>query len=101
MKSWQSLGLSGPQVDVLHGVIAQLLAERAGRWSPQQAEAVALSLSDLLESPTLETLSGTLGISSQAVSYRLQGAGWRELRAAVSAWEKTLGRADRTQEKPA
>ena len=80
------LGLAGPAVTTSDAIITRLIEERARRWSPQQAEAVALALDP--DNPTLADLATHLGISPQAVSYRLNGAGASAIRRALRDWEE-------------
>ncbi len=85
MKRSQHLTIAGQGVTELHSVVVQLLDAFARRWTAQQAEAVALYLHP--DNPTLNDLASVLGISSQAVSYRLKGAGGREIYSALKVWE--------------
>ncbi len=78
-------GKIGPKTSRLHGVIVDLLDERTGRWTPEQAEAAAFALHP--DEPTQAEIAGRLGISSQAVSYRLSGAGVATIRRALHTWE--------------
>ena len=80
------LTVDGTGITPLHRAIVALLDERSARWTPEQARAVALAL-DPAE-PTQAAVAASLGISAQAVNYRLAGAGWNALRQAVSAWEE-------------
>lgn len=82
----QWLAIAGRGVTVGDTVIARLLDERVRRWSPHQAEAIALFLDP--GNPTLADLSARLGISPQAVSYRLNGAGAAAIRKALQDWEQ-------------
>ena len=74
-----------PEQNALPQAILTLADQIARNWSMQQAEAMALALPP--DNPTLQTLSKRLGISKQAVSYRLTGAGLRAIRAALDGWE--------------
>ena len=65
-----------------------LISERTSKWSQQQAEAMAQILSP--HPPTLAIIAERLGISSQAVSYRLSGAGASAIRRAIDLWEDDL-----------
>ncbi len=69
----------------LGSALVDLLDERTGRWTPEQAEAAAFALNP--DDPTQADIAGRLGISSQAVSYRLGGAGMAAIRRALQAWE--------------
>lgn len=59
----------------------------AGRWTPEQAEAVSLAL-DPRERHTQAEIAETLGVTRQAVQARLSGAGWDALAGAVTAVRK-------------
>lgn len=85
MKRLSRLAVAGRGVGPLEQALVQLLAERAQRWTPEQAEAMALFLHP--DNPTLEEIAGELHITPQAVSYRLSGAGGREIRSALKGWE--------------
>ena len=80
------LAIDGTAITPLHRAIVALLDERSTRWTPEQARAIALALAP--SEPTQAEIAATLGISAQAVNYRLAGAGWNALRQAVSAWEE-------------
>lgn len=77
--------LSGDKLRPLHHAVRILLDERLRRWTREQAEATALYLDP--DTPTLETIGNTLGITPQAVSARLNGAGAGALRRALVNWE--------------
>lgn len=79
------LAIAGRTVTTGDGIIARLVEERARRWSAQQAEAAALALHP--DNPTLADIAAHLGISPQAVSYRLNGAGAPTIRRALRDWE--------------
>ncbi|SPH17425.1 hypothetical protein DEA8626_00943 [Defluviimonas aquaemixtae] len=81
------LAIGGTDVTPLHRAIVDLLDERMSRWTPEQAEATALAL-DPAE-PTQADMAARLGISSQAMSYRLSGAGTAAIRRALHGWETT------------
>ncbi|MCB2111363.1 MAG: hypothetical protein H6895_14820 [Defluviimonas sp.] len=83
-----TLALSGPAFGEHDAIILVLIEERIRRWTPEQAEAVALALPP--DNPTLARLAARLGISTQAVSYRLKGAGAPALRQALATWESEL-----------
>ncbi|GKY87588.1 hypothetical protein [Sinisalibacter aestuarii] len=78
--------IEGEHVTSLHRAILALAEELSGRWTPEQAEATALYLSP--RQPTLAAIAERLGISTQAVSYRIRGAGARALRDAATWWEQ-------------
>ena len=79
------LAVTGVNAAPFLQAIADLADEIARRWSVEQAEAMALALPP--DDPTLKTMALQLGISTQAVNYRLQGAGLRPIRAALRGWE--------------
>lgn len=60
------------------------LAFLAGRWSVEQAQAVAMKLER--PSDPLITFAQQIGISRQAFSDRLSGAGWRPIESALDAF---------------
>jgi hypothetical protein len=68
---------------------ARLTDQVARRWTPQQAEAMALALA--LSEPSGVSIAKSLGISPAAASYRLQGANWWDIKAVVAAFERELG----------
>ena len=80
------LAIDGEGVAPLHHAVVDLLDERAGRWTPQQAEATALYLAP--GNPTNAAIAPRLGISPQAVNYRLTGAGAPAARRALALWEE-------------
>lgn len=57
-------------------------------WTHEQAEAMALALHP--QNPTLAEMAATLGISRQAVNYRLAGANLRALRSAAEDWARAF-----------
>jgi hypothetical protein len=83
----QRLAIDGAAVAPLHRAVVELLDERSGRWTSLQAEATALYLDP--ENPTLAAIAPRLGISAQAVNYRLTGAGAPTLRRALALWEQS------------
>jgi hypothetical protein len=68
---------------------ARLADQIARKWSPPQAEAMALALA--LDEPSGADIAQALGISPAAASYRLQGANWWDIKAVVAAFERELG----------
>jgi hypothetical protein len=81
----ERLAIDGEGVTPLPRAVVELLDERSARWTAQQAEAVALYLDP--GHPTLAAIAPGLGISAQAVNYRLTGAGAPALRRALALWE--------------
>ncbi len=63
---------------------------QARRWSREQAEAITLALEMGRKNtrPTLEDLSGPLGISRQALQARLNSAGYHALTRTLDAFER-------------
>jgi hypothetical protein len=85
MPRTRRLTIDGEGVTALHRIIVDLLDERTARWSREQAEAMALHLAP--DNPTLTDIAPRLGISPQAVNYRLAGAGGTAIRHALRDWE--------------
>ncbi len=65
--------------------LLQYLDWQASRWSPEQAEAVALAFAPKAE--PLKDLAQSMGISRQALQARLRGAGQAPIAAALKAFE--------------
>jgi hypothetical protein len=82
------LTIDGHGVVPLHHGVVDLLDERSTRWTKPQAEATALYLHP--DDPTLTDIAPLLGISAQAVNYRLAGAGAPAIRRALQAWEQSF-----------
>lgn len=80
------LTVEGDGVTALHRIIVELLDDRTGRLSREQAEALALYLHP--DNPTLTDIAPRLGISPQAVNYRLAGVGGTAIRHALRDWER-------------
>ncbi|MFO1209431.1 MAG: hypothetical protein U1E40_09445 [Amaricoccus sp.] len=87
MPRGRRITIAGAGVAALHHAVVDLLDERAARWTPQQAEAAALYLGP--DNPTLADIAPRLGISAQAVNYRLAGAGAPAIRRALAQWEES------------
>ena len=85
MKRQARITIDGEGVTDFQRVIVDLLSERARRWTREQAEAMGLALHP--DQPTLSDLASRLGITPQAVNYRLGGAGATEIRRALRVWE--------------
>ncbi len=86
MARGQRIALAGAGTGPRDRIIAALMAERAGRWTPPQAEALALALHP--REPRQAELAAALAITPQAVAYRLAGAGAGVLREALAQWEE-------------
>lgn len=68
----------GPEEDAIwQRPLFHYLEWQSSRWSPEQAEAVALAFRD--EPPLKHNVANHLGISRQAAEARLQGAGFGPL----------------------
>jgi hypothetical protein len=85
MKRGQLLTVNGDGITPLRRAIILLAAERASRWSKEQAEAVSLDLSG--DTASLAGAASRLGISPQAVSARLSSAGFQAMRETIEIWE--------------
>lgn len=85
------LAVDGDGVSEMHRALVALLDERSARWTRLQAEAMAAAL-DPHAAPA-RALAARLGISPQAMSYRLTGAGLPAIRGALAAWEAEFRRA--------
>jgi hypothetical protein len=85
MPRTRRLTIDGEGVTTLHRIVVDLLDERSSRWSREQAEAMALHLAP--DNPTLTDIAPRLGITPQAVNYRLAGAGGTAIRHALRDWE--------------
>ncbi|TVP48682.1 MAG: hypothetical protein EA350_02970 [Gemmatimonadales bacterium] len=85
MPRHRRIALAGPGVvQGWHDALFDLVLWIAGRWTPEQAEAVSLAL-DPRERRTQAEIAGMLGVTRQAVQARLSGAGWDALAGAVAA----------------
>ena len=60
-----------------HGALFSYLEWQSSRWSPEQAEAIAMVFHS--DPPQFSTLAGELDISRQAAQSRLRGAGFSPL----------------------
>ncbi len=85
MKRGEDWVIAGEGIGGLHRSLVTLLAATARTWSREQAEAMAHALDPA--SPTLAEISGRIGITPQAVSYRLKAAGYKEVDETLNAWE--------------
>jgi len=79
------LSMRGAEINGFHTIIVGQIAERAIKWTAPQVEALSLRLDP--DNPILEVIAEALGISLQATSCRLQGAGASSLRRSLRAWE--------------
>ena len=85
MPRLRRLTIDGAGIATLHRIIVELLDDRTARMSREQAEALALYLPP--DNPTLSDIAPRLGISPQAVNYRLAGVGGTAIRHALRDWE--------------
>lgn len=81
----QWLAVAGAGVDPLHIALMGYLEAQVRGWSPEQAQAVALTL-EPGASHGQQVLAETLGISRQAFAARLSAAGFDLTRQAVRAF---------------
>ena len=88
----RQLAVAGEGVTALHEVIVDLLEEHARHWTREQAEAAALWLDPA--NPTLADVAPRLGISPQAVNYRLSGGSVQAIRRALAGWEAGFAEAE-------
>jgi hypothetical protein len=84
MAAAQTLAIHGETVDAMQRSVFAFAADRAGRWSREQGEAMALALD--ADMPTHASIATHLGITRQAVEARLAAAGYRLLDAASLAF---------------
>jgi len=82
------IALTGTGIGDRDRIIARQMFERASRWTQPQAEAMALYLHP--DNPTLNDIAERLGITPQAVNYRLGGGGAANLRANLQLWEEVI-----------
>lgn len=82
------VAVAGLDEPALPQAVLDLADQIARGWSMEQAEAMSMALPP--DNPTLDALSKRLGISKQAVGYRLTGAGLRPIRAALAGWERSI-----------
>ncbi|MBL4929211.1 hypothetical protein [Fuscibacter oryzae] len=80
-----SLAISGLGITYLHQIAVELLELRMKLWTSHQAEAAALYLNGPYA--TGREVATRLGISQQAVSYRLAGADARRIAELLEEWE--------------
>jgi hypothetical protein len=86
MDTRDTVSLQTCDFDSEHWQVALLdtLAFLSGRWSEEQAVAIAMKLENLGE--PLIALAQQIGITRQAFSDRLSGAGWRPIQSALGAF---------------
>jgi hypothetical protein len=84
MQRGQTLAIAGDGIGNEDKAIVALLDERISRWTREQAEAVAKSLSP--QKTTDKESAKSLGITPQAMSDRLHGAGFPSIWYALTLW---------------
>jgi hypothetical protein len=84
MQRGQTLAIAGQRVSNEDKAIIALLDERASRWTREQAEAMTKSLSP--GKTTDKESAKSLGITPQAMSDRLYGAGFPSIWSALTLW---------------
>lgn len=82
------IAITGTGIGERDGIIARQMFERTSRWTAAQAEAVAIYLHP--DNPTLHDIALRLGITPQAVNYRLAGGGAVNLRSNLQLWEEVI-----------
>jgi len=88
MPRGQWLTVSGAGVTPLHKAACLLIAERATRWSAEQANAVSFALSPAIL--TQSEIAELIGVSTQAVNARLTAAGFQTIRQALDLWAESF-----------
>ncbi len=83
------LGIDKRSVPIEDQLIADLLAERMGKWTAAQAEAASLQLASPFRLRTLHEIARLLGISPQAVNDRVRGAGASVISSVLQRWQKS------------
>ncbi len=84
----ERLGITCGSATPFQQALASLADALMCGWTREQAEAVALALHP--KNPTLAEMAERLGISRQAVNYRLAGANLRTLRSAAEDWARAF-----------
>lgn len=84
----ERLGITCGSETPFQQALASLADALMRGWTREQAEAAALALHP--GNPTLAEMAATLGISRQAVNYRLAGANLRVLRLAAEDWSRAF-----------
>lgn len=80
-----TMAIAGEGITPMHSAVVVLAAERSRRWSPEQAQAIALALDG--DTATQADVAQHLSISTQAVNLRLTAGGYQALREAIDIWE--------------
>jgi hypothetical protein len=76
--------VAGEGIDPVHQALFHIVEDLVRGWSHEQAEAMAMALSP--DFKTQSAIAGQIGVSRQAVSYRLRGAGLFVLQDAAEAF---------------
>jgi hypothetical protein len=92
MQRGQTLALAGEAISNEDKAITALLDERISRWTREQAEAVAKSLSP--HKTTDRESAKSLGITPQAMSDRLYSAGFPSMWYALTLWREAERKQD-------
>lgn len=82
----ERLSLAGNGMTPLKSAFIALLNDRITDWTTEQAQAMVLALPP--DAPTQNAMAERLGITPQALSYRLAGARWPTIRRILHEWEK-------------
>lgn len=88
MSRTANIALTGTGIGDRDRIIARQMFERTSRWTPPQAEAMALYLHP--DNPTMLDIASQFGITPQAVNYRLGGGGAVNLRTNLQLWEEVI-----------
>lgn len=86
MQRGQTLAIAGPMVSNEDKALIALLDERTSRWTRAQAEAVTKSMDPSVK--TDQDAARSLGITPQAMSDRLYGAGYPTMCFATTLWRE-------------
>lgn len=88
LSSQHILGIGGAGFGRKDQIILELLEQHVLKWTREQAEAAVLALHP--DRPTLADMGKALGISPQAVNYRLHGGAIQVIRDSLDTWENIL-----------
>lgn len=88
MSRQRILNIDGPGIGPLHRIVLELLEEHVLKWTREQAEAAVLALPP--DNATLAEMGRRLGITPQAVNYRLNGGALQAIRHALRQWEEGM-----------
>lgn len=87
MERGERLRVAGNRITPLRTAFIALLDDRITGWTVEQAAAMVLALPP--DAPTQTIMAEQLGISPQALSYRLSGARWPAIRRILQEWERS------------